>query len=49
VQPDKYAENISHYGVLRTLLAMYDLPPFAQTAMMQPIRAIWDQAKMRAP
>lgn len=42
VRPGRYAEHISHYSVLRTLLAMYALPPFAKAAVTPPIRTIWD-------
>ncbi len=42
VRPGQYAERISHYNVLSTLLAMYGLPPFGEAATTQPIRTIWD-------
>jgi hypothetical protein len=42
VRPGQYAERISHYSVLSTLLALYALPPFAEAAATPPIRAIWD-------
>jgi phosphatidylinositol-3-phosphatase len=42
VRPGQYAERISHYSVLSTLLAMYALPPFAEAATTPPIRSIWD-------
>ncbi len=43
VRPGRYAEHISHYNVLSTLLAMYDVAPFAEAAAAPPISAIWDQ------
>ena len=43
VRPGRYAERISHYNVLSTLLAVYGLPPFAEAATNQPIRTIWDE------
>ena len=43
VRPGRYAERITHYSVLSTLLAMYALPPFAEAATTPPIRAIWDE------
>jgi len=43
VRPGKYAEHITHYSVLSTLLAMYGLPPFAEAAKVPPIRFIWDK------
>jgi hypothetical protein len=48
VRPGKYAERISHYTVLSTLLAVYALPPFAEAATTAPIRAIWDQREVTA-
>jgi len=42
VRPGQYAERISHYSVLSTLLALYALPLFAEAAATPPIRAIWD-------
>ena len=41
VRSGRYAERISHYNVLNTLLAMYALPPLAKAAIAPPIRAIW--------
>ncbi len=41
VGPGRYTERISHYNVFSTLLAMYDLPPFAKAGSVPPIRAIW--------
>jgi acid phosphatase len=42
VRPGQYTERISHYNVLRTLLAMYGLPSFGEAATAQPIRTIWE-------
>jgi hypothetical protein len=41
VRPGQYAERISHYDVLSTILAIYGLPPFGEAATNQPIRTIW--------
>ena len=41
IVPGHYDERIDHYNVLRTILAMYDLPPLAQTAFTLPITDIW--------
>ena len=41
VRPDRYAERITHYNVFSTLLAMYDLPPFAAAVTNGPINSIW--------
>lgn len=38
IKPGKYPEAIDHVTILRTLQAMYDLPPTADTT---PIRDIW--------
>ena len=46
VRPGQYAERISHYNVLSTLLAMYRLPPFAEAATTPPIGTIWDQIEV---
>ena len=43
VRADRYAERITHYNVFSTLLAMYDLPPFAAAATNPPIESIWEQ------
>jgi phosphatidylinositol-3-phosphatase len=43
VQPGHYAEPITHYSVLSTLLAMYGLPSLGEAAASQPIYAIWDE------
>ncbi|MFZ0847491.1 MAG: alkaline phosphatase family protein [Pseudolabrys sp.] len=45
VLPGQYAERISHYSVLSTLLAMYALPPIGETTATPPISTIWDQTK----
>jgi acid phosphatase len=42
VRPGRYAERVTHYSVLSTLLTMYGLQPFAEAAMTPPIRAIWN-------
>jgi acid phosphatase len=42
VRPGRYSEHISHYNVLSTILAMYELPSLARTSASPPIRTIWD-------
>jgi phosphatidylinositol-3-phosphatase len=41
VRPGEYAEYISHYNVLSTLLALYGLTPFVEAATTPPIVTIW--------
>jgi hypothetical protein len=41
VRPDRYAERITHYNVFSTLLAMYNVPPFAAAMTSWPIKSIW--------
>ncbi|WIM10868.1 alkaline phosphatase family protein [Enhydrobacter sp.] len=41
IVPGRYDRRIDHYSVLRTILAVYDLPPLAQTAFASPITDIW--------
>lgn len=41
VRPGRYAGQISHYNVLRTLLDMYELPAFAEAAAASPILDVW--------
>jgi len=41
VKPGRYADEINHYGILRTIQAMYGLPPLARSADELPITAIW--------
>ncbi|HEY6981809.1 alkaline phosphatase family protein [Reyranella sp.] len=41
VVPGRYHQRIDHYSVLRTILAMYGLPPLAQTAFATPVDSIW--------
>jgi phospholipase C len=43
VRPGKYAEPITHYSVLSTLLAMYGLPSLGETKTAPPIRTIWEE------
>jgi hypothetical protein len=43
VRPGHYAEPITHYSVLSTILAMYGLASLGEAATSQPIRAIWDK------
>jgi phosphatidylinositol-3-phosphatase len=48
VTPGRYEQRIDHYAVLRTIEAMYDLPPLARSAQASPITAIWS-GKAPAP
>jgi hypothetical protein len=41
VAPGRYEQRITHYAVLRTIEAMYDLPSLARSASEAPITAIW--------
>jgi acid phosphatase len=41
VRPGHYATRLDHYGVLRTLLASFNLAPFANASTAQPVTAIW--------
>ena len=41
VRPGRYTEHITHYSVLSTLVAMYELTPFAGITAIPPIREIW--------
>jgi acid phosphatase len=41
VVPGRYTARINHYTVLRTILAMYGLPPLGETADETPITGIW--------
>ena len=43
VRPGSYAERITHYSVLSTLLAMYGLPPLGEVQTTPPIRTIWGE------
>jgi hypothetical protein len=46
VRPGQYAEHISHYSVLSTLLGIYRLLPFAEAVTTPPISTIWDQLEV---
>jgi hypothetical protein len=41
VRPGTSAQRIDHYGVLRTIEAMYGLPPLGSAATAQPLTGIW--------
>jgi phosphatidylinositol-3-phosphatase len=41
IRPGRYAERITHYNLLSTLLAMYALAPFAEAMINSPIDSIW--------
>jgi phospholipase C len=43
VRPGSYTKRITHYSVLSTLLAMYDLPSLGETKTAPPIRTIWEE------
>ena len=43
VRPGAYAEHLSHYRMLSTLLALYGLTPFAEAATAPPIVSIWEK------
>ncbi len=42
VAPGKYRGRIDHFDVLRTILDMYGLAPFGQSANARPIMEIWN-------
>ncbi|HEY3919350.1 MAG TPA: alkaline phosphatase family protein [Stellaceae bacterium] len=42
VTPGRYPQRINHYTVLRTILAMYGLPPLANSVGQTPITGIWN-------
>jgi len=46
VRPGRYGEWIDHYSVLRTIEAMYDLPPLGRTAERKPIEDVWNDASI---
>jgi acid phosphatase len=41
VRPGRYGEHVTHYRVLRTLQALYGLPPVGASAATTPITDIW--------
>ena len=41
VKPGRYREEINHYRLLRTIQAMYGLPPLARSADEPPMTDIW--------
>jgi acid phosphatase len=41
VKPGRYHDEINHFTILRTLQALYGLPPLARSADEQPITDIW--------
>jgi acid phosphatase len=41
VKPGRYHDEINHFTILRTLQALYGLPPLARSADEQPITGIW--------
>jgi phosphatidylinositol-3-phosphatase len=41
VRPGRYSQPITHYSVLRTLEALYRLPPLGHAATASPLRGIW--------
>ena len=45
VRPGRYARPVNHYGVLRTIEAMYGLRPLGRSALAVPLTGIWKQAR----
>jgi phosphatidylinositol-3-phosphatase len=43
IRPGRYAEQITHYNVFSTLLAMYGVPPFAKALTSSPIYSTWQE------
>ena len=41
--PGYYAEPITYYSALSTLLAMYGLASLSETKIAPPIRTIWEE------
>jgi hypothetical protein len=41
VKPGNYDKRIDHYRVLRTIQALFQLPPLGRTALVPPIDDIW--------
>jgi hypothetical protein len=41
LKPGRFAEDADHYRLLRTLEAMYGLPPLGHAADTPPITDIW--------
>ena len=41
VRPGRYSQPITHYGVLRTIEDLYQLPPLGHAATASPITGIW--------
>ena len=41
VRPGRYDTPVNHYGLLRTMLASYQLAPFGQAAGVAPLTAVW--------
>jgi phosphatidylinositol-3-phosphatase len=44
VLPGSYDQRISHYTLLRTIEAMYGLPPLGESRQEQPITSVWRAA-----
>ncbi len=44
VRPGVYTERIDHYRVLRTIEALYGLPPLGHSAQRRPITDIWRES-----
>ena len=43
VRPGRYDTPVNHYGVLRTMLASYDLAPFGRAAGVAPLTTVWTE------
>jgi len=41
VRPGRYGQPVTHYSVLRTLEALYRLPPLGHAGTASPVRGIW--------
>ncbi|GEL18048.1 hypothetical protein PA7_18850 [Pseudonocardia asaccharolytica DSM 44247 = NBRC 16224] len=41
VSPGQYSERVDHYRLLRTIQAMYGLPPLGHSADTEPITDVW--------
>ena len=49
VLPGSYDQRISHYTLLRTIEAMYGLPPLGESRHEQPITSVWRAAPASPP
>ena len=49
VAPGRYDARLNHYGVLRTIVAMYGLVPMAGAARARPITDVWSLPVVTSP